>query len=85
LPTQRIVVGLWGASGIGAEVLLHLRESGADAVYTTLAEAVIELCQRAPGMVGRGQSEPAPVLGGTVVEAPGSSIQGGKAALPAAT
>lgn len=85
LPTQRIVVGLWGGSGIGAEVLLHLRESGADAVYTTLAEAVIELCQRAPGMVGRGQSEPAPVLGGAVVEAPGSSIQGGKAALPAAT
>lgn len=80
LPTQRIVVGLWGASGIGAEVIVHLRESGADAVYTTLAEAVVELCQRAPGMVGRGQSEPAPVPVAVAAEAPGISL-GGKAAV----
>jgi hypothetical protein len=48
LPTQRIVVGLWGATENIADAARRVRDSGADEVVTTLADAVLQLAQRAP-------------------------------------
>ena len=49
LPTQRLVVGLWGASGDLTEATRRVRDSGADEVVTTLADAVQSLAKLAPG------------------------------------
>jgi methylmalonyl-CoA mutase cobalamin-binding subunit len=43
LPKQTIVVGLWGATENFADAARRLRDSGADEVVTTLAEAVLRL------------------------------------------
>jgi predicted PurR-regulated permease PerM/methylmalonyl-CoA mutase cobalamin-binding subunit len=45
LPKQRIVVGLWGATENVADAARRVRESGADDVFTTLADAVLELAK----------------------------------------
>jgi len=49
-PNQKIVVGLWGAGEELAEAADRLRESGADTVVTTLAEAIRQLAQLAPAL-----------------------------------
>jgi hypothetical protein len=43
LPEQRILVGLWGATENVTDAARRVRDSGADAVVTTLADAVHEL------------------------------------------
>ena len=43
LPEQRIVVGLWGATENVTDAARRVRDSGADEVVTTLAEAVRQL------------------------------------------
>lgn len=43
LPGQRIVVGLWGATENVADAARRVRDSGADEVVTTLADAVLQL------------------------------------------
>ncbi len=43
LPEQRIVVGLWGATENLADAVRRVRDSGADEVVTTLADAVLQL------------------------------------------
>jgi hypothetical protein len=48
LPKQRIVVGLWGATENITDAARRVRDSGADEVVTTLAEAVLQLAKRAP-------------------------------------
>jgi hypothetical protein len=48
LPQQRIVVGLWGATENVSDAARRVRESGADEVVTTLAEAVLQLSKLAP-------------------------------------
>jgi predicted PurR-regulated permease PerM len=55
-PGQRIVVGLWGATENVAEATRRVRDSGADEVVTTLADAVQQLTKLAPPF-----KEPTPV------------------------
>jgi len=43
----KITVGLWGATENIAEAAQRLRESGADEVVTTLADAVVQLAKLA--------------------------------------
>ena len=43
LPKQRIVVGLWGATENVTDAARRVRDSGADEVVTTLADAVLQL------------------------------------------
>ena len=43
LPEQRIVVGLWGATENVTDAARRVRDSGADEVVTTLADAVLQL------------------------------------------
>jgi predicted PurR-regulated permease PerM len=51
LPRQRIVVGLWGATENVADATRRVRDSGADEVVTTLADAVQQLAKCAPQLV----------------------------------
>jgi predicted PurR-regulated permease PerM len=48
LPGQRIVVGLWGATENVTDAARRVRESGADDVVTTLADAVLHCGKRTP-------------------------------------
>jgi hypothetical protein len=48
-PTLKIVVGIWGATENATEAARRLRESGADEVVTTLADAVVQLAKLANG------------------------------------
>jgi len=48
LPGQRIVVGLWGATENLTDAIRRVRDSGADEVVTTLADAVAYLARLAP-------------------------------------
>jgi predicted PurR-regulated permease PerM/methylmalonyl-CoA mutase cobalamin-binding subunit len=57
LPEQQIVVGLWGATENVADAARRVRDSGANEVVTTLADAVRQLAKLAPTLV----EEPAPV------------------------
>jgi predicted PurR-regulated permease PerM len=43
LPKQRIMVGLWGATENATDAARRVRDSGADEVVTTLADAVLRL------------------------------------------
>jgi predicted PurR-regulated permease PerM/methylmalonyl-CoA mutase cobalamin-binding subunit len=47
-PGLKIAVGLWGATENLADAAQRLREAGADAVVTTLADAVVQLAKLAP-------------------------------------
>jgi len=47
-PKQKIVVGLWGATENVADATRRVRDSGADEVVTTLADAVLQLAKLAP-------------------------------------
>ena len=48
LPQQKILIGLWGATEEITEAASRLRDSGADEVVTTLAEAVVQVGKLAP-------------------------------------
>jgi len=48
LPKQTIVVGLWGGTENVTEAARRVRDSGADEVVTTLADAVLQLTRLAP-------------------------------------
>ena len=48
LPEQKIVVGLWGAPENVTDAARRVRDSGADEILTTLADAVLQLAKLAP-------------------------------------
>jgi predicted PurR-regulated permease PerM len=48
LPKQKIVVGLWGATENVTDATRRVRDSGADEVVTTLADAVVQLAKLVP-------------------------------------
>ncbi|HZJ15162.1 MAG TPA: AI-2E family transporter [Chthoniobacteraceae bacterium] len=50
LPKQKIVIGLWGATEDITEATSRLRDSGADEVVTTLADALVQIAKLAPPM-----------------------------------
>lgn len=52
LPKQKIVVGLWGATENVTDAARRVRDSGADEVVTTLADAVLQLAGRRQGACG---------------------------------
>lgn len=52
MPKQRIVVGLWGVTENVTDAARRVRDSGADEVVTTLADAVRQLAKLAPGEQG---------------------------------
>ena len=58
-PQQKIVIGLWGATENVTEAAKGLRDSGADEVVTTLADAVVQLAKLA--QVFAEQMMPAPL------------------------
>ena len=47
--SPKIFVGLWGATENVPEAIRRLRESGADEVVTTLADAIVQLDKLSPG------------------------------------
>lgn len=48
MPDLRIVVGLWGSSEKASEAIKTLRDSGADEVFTTMAEAAARIGSLVP-------------------------------------
>ncbi|MEO7319865.1 MAG: AI-2E family transporter [Chthoniobacteraceae bacterium] len=48
LPKQKIIIGLWGVTEDVTEAASRLRDSGADEVVTTLAEALVQIAKLAP-------------------------------------
>lgn len=52
LPDQKIVIGLWGGTEEIGEATKRLRDSGADEVVTTLAEALAQIPKLAPLLSG---------------------------------
>jgi len=59
LPKVKIVIGLWAATEEVSEAARRLRESGADEVVTTLADAVVQMARLAPPMLE--EMTPAPI------------------------
>jgi len=59
LPRLKIVIGLWGATEDVTEATRRLRESGADEVVTTLADALVQMARLAPPMTE--EMTPAPI------------------------
>jgi predicted PurR-regulated permease PerM len=59
LPKQKIVIGLWGATEDITEAASRLRDSGADEVVTTLADALVQIAKLAPPMTD--EMTPAPI------------------------
>ncbi len=59
LPKQKIVIGLWGSTEDLTETSKRLRDSGADEVVTTLAEALVQIAKLAPPMTD--EMTPAPI------------------------
>jgi hypothetical protein len=57
LPKQTIVVGLWGATENVDDAARRVRESGADAVVTTLADALLQLPKLLPPRTQVGLTE----------------------------
>jgi predicted PurR-regulated permease PerM len=60
LPRLKIVIGLWGATEDVTEATKRLRDSGADEVVTTLAEALVQLGRCAPPLVAEMTAAPIP-------------------------
>jgi len=60
-PSLKIVVGLWGATENISEAARRLRESGANEIVTTLADAVVQLAKLAP--IAGWDMTPAPIPG----------------------
>ena len=59
LPKLKIVVGLWGATEDVTEATKRLRDSGADEVVITLAEALVQMAKLAPPLIE--EMTPAPI------------------------
>jgi predicted PurR-regulated permease PerM/methylmalonyl-CoA mutase cobalamin-binding subunit len=59
-PALKIVVGLWGATEAISEAAKRLRESGANEIVTTLADAVVQLAKLAPTTEWETKSAPIP-------------------------
>ncbi|MEA3208509.1 MAG: hypothetical protein QOE70_1566 [Chthoniobacter sp.] len=59
LPRLKIVIGLWGAAEEVTEATKRLRDSGADEVVTTLAEALVQMARLAPPLIE--EMTPAPI------------------------
>ncbi len=59
LPRLKILIGLWGATEEITEATRRLRESGADEVATTLAEALVQMARLAPPLSE--EMTPAPI------------------------
>ncbi len=59
LTTTKIVVGLWGATENLTEAAQRLRDSGADEVVTTLADAVVQIAKLVPRLSD--EMMPAPI------------------------
>jgi methylmalonyl-CoA mutase cobalamin-binding subunit len=59
-PKQKIVVGLWGATENVTDSARRLRDSGADEVVTTLADAVVQLAKLAPPLAEETTLAPLP-------------------------
>jgi hypothetical protein len=51
LPRLKIVIGLWGVAEDVTEATRRLRDSGADEVVTTLAEALVQIAKLAPPLL----------------------------------
>jgi hypothetical protein len=59
LPRLKIVIGLWGATEDVTEATKRLRDSGADEVVTTLADALVQMATLAPPLIE--EMTPAPI------------------------
>lgn len=59
LPKLKIVIGLWGETEGLAEATKRLRDSGADEVVTTLADALVQIARLAPALTE--EMTPAPL------------------------
>jgi len=59
LPKLKIVVGLWAATEDVTEAIKRLRDSGADEVVTTLADALVQIAGLAPPLIE--EMTPAPI------------------------
>ena len=59
LPQLKIVIGLWGATEDLTEATKRLRDSGADEVVTTLADALVQMAKLAPPLAE--EMTPAPI------------------------
>ncbi len=59
LPKLKIVIGLWGATEDVTEATKRLRDSGADEVVTTLADALEQMAKLAPPLTE--EMTPAPI------------------------
>ncbi len=59
LPKVKIVIGLWSVTEEVPDATRRLRESGADEVVTTLADALVQMARLAPPMIE--EMTPAPI------------------------
>jgi hypothetical protein len=59
-PQLKIVIGLWGTTQGVNDAARRLRDSGADEVVTTLADAVVQLAKRSPTLAEQISSAPIP-------------------------
>ncbi|MEI9898131.1 MAG: GAF domain-containing protein [Chthoniobacter sp.] len=59
MPKHKIVIGLWGATEDVTEATKRLRDSGADEVVVTLADALIQIAGLAPPLIE--EMAPAPI------------------------
>lgn len=60
LPQQKILIGLWRATEDLAASTLRLRESGADEVVSTFADAIAQITRLAPTITEEMQTAPIP-------------------------
>ena len=60
LPKQKIVIGLWGATDEVTEAASRLRDSGADEVVATLADALAQIAKLAPPLTEEMTAAPIP-------------------------
>jgi predicted PurR-regulated permease PerM len=60
-PQLKIVIGLWGTTQGLTDAARRLRDSGADEVVTTLADAVVQLAKHAPTLAEQMMPAPIPV------------------------
>jgi GAF domain-containing protein len=60
LPKLKIVIGLWGVTDDVTEATKRLRDSGADEVVTTMADALVQMAKLAPPVSEEMTSAPIP-------------------------
>lgn len=53
-PTVKIIAGLWGRGGVTPEMVETVRDSGADEVVTTLADAIVRVRTETPAAASPG-------------------------------